>query len=72
MVLYISYTAVGAQTVAGMQTRYMLPPVFPSLYSIGAGGTTQKINKNAFVCVPMLIIALAFVFDMFRLCVLHY
>lgn len=70
--LYISFTAVGAGTVAGMQARYMLPTVFPALYFIGLNGTSHKINKNAFVCVPMLIIALTFIFNMFRLCVLHY
>lgn len=70
--LYIDFTAVGAMTVAGMQARYMLPTVFPALYSIGAGGTTHKIDKNLFVCVPMLVIAVTFIFNMFILCVWHY
>ena len=70
--LYISFTAVGANTVAGMQARYMVPTILPALYSLGVGGTTNKINRNAFVCVPMLIIALTFIANMFKFCVLHY
>ena len=70
--LYISFTAVGANTVAGMQGRYMIPFVFPTLYCMGVGGVQHKINKNAFVCVPMIIISLTFFYNMFRLCVLPY
>lgn len=70
--LYISFTAVGAGTVSGMQARYMLPTVFPALYFIGLNGTNHKIDKNVFVCTPMLIIALTFIFNMFELCVLYY
>lgn len=70
--LYISFTPVAAGTVAGMQARYLVPTIYPALYSLGNGGTTHKINKNAFVCVPMLLIAITFVCNMFKLCVLHY
>lgn len=70
--LYISFTGVAANTVAGMQGRYVLPIVFPLLYSLGVEGTTHKINKNAFVCVPLLIIAVSFICNMYELCVLPY
>lgn len=70
--LYISFTAVASNTVAGMQGRYMIPTIFPALYSLGIGGTTHKINKNAFVCVPMLIIALTYICNMFAFCVVNY
>lgn len=70
--LYVSFTAVGADTVAGMQGRYMIPFIFPTLYCMGVGGVQHKINKNAFVCVPMIIISLTFFYNMWRSCVLPY
>lgn len=70
--LYISFTPVACGTILGMQGRYLVPTIYPALYSLGIGGTTHKINKNAFVCVPMLLIAITFVCNMFKLCVLHY
>ena len=70
--LYISFTAVGANTVAGMQGRYMIPFFFPTLYCLGVGGVQHRINKNAFVCLPMIIISLTFIYNMFTLCVLRY
>lgn len=70
--LYISFTAVGASTVAGMQGRYLVPTIYPALYCLGQGGTTHKINKNVFACLPMLIIALTFIYNMFEFCVRYY
>lgn len=70
--LYVSFTAVASDTVAGMSGRYLFPIIYPMLYSLGVGGTTHKINRNAFVCVPMIIIALTFICNMSRLCVIHY
>lgn len=70
--LYISYTAVGANTVAGMQGRYLIPTIYPALYSLGIGGTTHKINKNAFVYIPILILAVTFVYNVSQFCVIHY
>ena len=70
--LYISFTAVASDTIAGMQGRYLIPTIYPALYSIGFGGTTNKINKNAFVCVPLLIIALTFIYNLTEFCVISY
>lgn len=70
--LYISFTAVGSETIAGMQGRYLIPTIYPALYSIGMGGTTNKINKNAFVCVPLLIIAITFIYNLTEFCVINY
>lgn len=70
--LYISFTAVASETVAGMQGRYLIPTIYPALYALGLGGNTHKINKNAFVCVPMIAIALTFVLNMVKWCVILY
>ncbi len=70
--LYVSFTAVASGTVAGMQGRYIVPTIYPALYSLGFGGITHKINKNAFICVPVLLIAITFIFNMAYFCVLGY
>lgn len=72
MALYISFTAVGADTVAGMQGRYVIPTIYPALCAIGLGGVSHKINKSAFACVPMLLIAVTFIYNMYKLCVIPY
>lgn len=70
--LYVSFTAVASDTVAGMSGRYLFPIIYPMLYSLGVGGTTHKINRNTFVCVPMIIIALTFIYNMSQFCVIPY
>lgn len=70
--MYISFTPVASDTVGGMQGRYIIPIMFPVLYLIGMGTTTHKIDKNAFVCVPLALIALTFVYNMYEFCVLVY
>ena len=70
--LYISFTAVSSDTVAGMQGRYMLPTFYPALYALGITGVKHKINKKLFVCVPMLTIVFTFIVNMFKICVLNY
>lgn len=70
--LYISFTAVASDTVAGMSGRYLIPTIYPALFSLGIEGTTHKINKNVFACIPMLIVAAIFVYNISRVCVIGY
>lgn len=70
--LYISFTAVAADTVAGMQGRYLVPLIFPGLYSLGINGIRCKINKNALVCIFMFIVSITFICNMFSFCVVGY
>lgn len=70
--LYISFTAVGLDTIAGMQGRYLVPTIYPALYSIGVGGTEHKIDKKVFASVPMIVVALTFMYNMWVLCVKLY
>ena len=70
--LYVGFTAVASGTVAGMQGRYLIPVIYPILYAVGIGGTTHRINRNIFVCIPILLIALTFIFNMGWLCAFYY
>ena len=44
--MYIAYTAVGSDNVAGCQYRYLAPVMFPVLYSIGSGRIENKIKRE--------------------------
>jgi len=70
--LYISFTAVASDTVAGMQGRYMIPTIYPALYCLGVGGTKHTINKNVFTSVPMLVVAFTMIYNLTVLCVIPY
>lgn len=49
--LYISFTAVGAETIAGCQGRYILPVLFPFLFFVGEMGVRvpEKMREKLFV-----------------------
>lgn len=70
--LYISFTGVGSNTVAGMHDRYVFPTIFPILYLLGVDGGKHGINKSVFSCVPVLVIALTFLYNVNMLCVSLY
>lgn len=46
--LYISFTPVGADTVKGCQTRYLLPFLFPMLYILGSPKMVNKVDTIAY------------------------
>lgn len=66
--LYISFTAVGADYIAGCQPRYLLPLLFPTAYFIGVDGVTTKINKNAMTVVAVSIMSYFFMNNMWATC----
>lgn len=70
--LYISYTAVASETIAGCQYRYLTPILLPALYFLGKDGVATKWNKNTFVMVPMLIMAATFLYNINALCIALY
>jgi len=47
---YISFTQVGADTVAGVQKRYLIPFLFPFFYVVCGFKIENKINKRAYSC----------------------
>ena len=66
--LYISFTAVGADYIAGCQPRYLLPLLFPTAYFIGVDGVTTKINKNAMTVAAVSIMSYFFMNNMWATC----
>ena len=66
--LYISFTAVGADYIAGCQPRYLLPLLFPMAYFIGVDGVTTKINKNAMAVAAVSIMSYFFMNNMWDTC----
>jgi len=46
--LYIDFTAVGSDSIAGMSGRYLLPVVFPFLYAVGSFKIRNNISKSTY------------------------
>lgn len=46
--LYIDFTPVGQQTIAGCQPRYIIPLLYPLFSMIGWGGFKNKMNKGVY------------------------
>ena len=44
--MYIAYTAVGSNTIAGCQYRYLAPVMFPVLYVIGSGRIENRMKRE--------------------------
>lgn len=44
--LYITFTAVGSNTIAGCQWRYIVPSLFPLLYCVGSSKTTNHMGSK--------------------------
>lgn len=70
--LYISFTPVGEGNVFGMHDRYVFPLIFPILYFVGRDGIKIKGSRKLLTCLPMLIIAFTFLYNINMLCVTQY
>ena len=58
--LYVSFTPVGHSTINGCQWRYLIPVMFPMLYSIGGKMTVRTISKRklSMIIYPVLAVTL--------------
>jgi len=54
--LYVAFTPVGATGIAGCQTRYLLPIIFPTMYLLGSNIIAKpfKFLKKNIVCAIMM------------------
>jgi len=46
--LYVDFTGVGSNSIAGMSGRYLIPVVFPFLYAVGSFKIRNYISKSAY------------------------
>lgn len=58
---YLSYTPVGYHTVLGCQFRYMLPMVFPFLYTIGSDRLKNPLKPEVFNSVVFVYMTMSFI-----------
>lgn len=71
--LYVSFTAVGYETILGCQPRYILPLLFPALYCLSDFEITVKEKtKNTFIALSICVMAFVFLNGIFTLCGIYY
>lgn len=46
--MYISFTAVSLDTIAGCQPRYLIPCLFPFLFVLGSSNISNKMNRTVY------------------------
>lgn len=49
--LYISFTAVGSETIAGVQSRYLIPLLFPALFILSRGWIHTTLERNSYTII---------------------
>lgn len=70
--MYVSFTAVGSNTIEGCQSRYLLPMVFPLIYSFGIDGIKVKINANVITIIGISIMSGVFLYNIGTFCTKFY
>lgn len=71
--LYVSFTAVGRDTIAGCQPRYIIQILFPVWYYISRCGIkTSAETKNRTAAVIIMIAVIVFMTDLYRQLVIFY
>jgi uncharacterized membrane protein len=58
--LYVAFTAVANDTIAGVQPRYLIPLIFPLLFVMGSSRVKNPFNKN--ICNMLIFGIVAWVF----------
>ena len=62
--LYVTYTPVGADTVAGCQFRYLIPVVFAGLYMNSFDKIRNPLNSTLYAVLPQVMMTAVFIADM--------
>lgn len=67
--LYVSFTAVGSEHVAGVQERYLLPFIFPAFYFMGTPGNKINRNRSETAIIPIAFMSYLFIYIVYCLCI---
>ncbi len=70
--MYIIFTAVASESVAGCQNRYILPTLIPLCLFVIPGIKAERIDKNRLAIVSIAIISLTFIFNIYYLSIIYY
>lgn len=70
--MYIAYTSVASAEIGGCQGRYFLPAVFPILMAIAPDRIDNRMNRNVFTMVPLMMLAGTFLYNIYGFCVCLY
>ena len=74
--MYVSFTPVGADYIAGCQQRYLLPVIFPTLYVLSRIPTKCKVRRligaaNFYAILSILMVILD-IYGMYKTIVVYY
>lgn len=61
--MYITFTPVGANQIAGYQDRYLLPGVLPALYMAAPEKIVNPIKRELFVAIPLIFMSATFLYN---------
>lgn len=72
MSMYMSFNPVGAQTIAGVQNRYLFPLFFPLGYYLIPRNGRIKWEKENVAVYPIAAFAFSFIYNVYTLCIVYY
>lgn len=61
--LYVGFTPVGLNSIAGVQLRYLLPVLFPIFMIIGSSRINNRMNRNVYNSIMLMIPAFILFFN---------
>ena len=70
--LYIVFTPVGANTIAGCQQRYKLPLFFPVFYILGSSKMINRIDRKKYNLIVFAISGVILYWEIFTRCISRY
>ncbi|MEI7621536.1 MAG: DUF2142 domain-containing protein [Candidatus Moraniibacteriota bacterium] len=70
--LYIAFTPVASEIIAGVQPRYLIPLIFPLLFVLGSSRLKNPFNKNVYNLLIFGIVASVFFWGAWELIIRNY